>query len=562
MKKKYFCTAFAAALLFAGFAFTACDDDDDNSAPGTKPTIKFENVIPTKNYVQSGTFAAVAPGQTTSFTFHAAKGQRLMFATMYSNSNDLFFAPENPGIQLFNDSGVPYTGIIADAVKLWDNGTRVNEQPGPDVNHPGVAQAGVVTEVKGTDSEGHNYLAASSLLQVSLTFDAAQSLFTCTISNISAGTANETPFSGGVFVVSNLLDGDLVMDKPFFSVDQKSGVELTKLAEAGNVDPLKSLVADQTGIITTLHGAIVVVYTGNTNPIYQLGQKDAQLGLAALAQRGDPSQLKASLEKVPQVRKIYTLTDTVLPGKSMECTYEAAANEKVAFATMFGYSNDWFFANGPELNALTNADRAGAEDEDFLFPGLALLCGLGLLLRDELGGFVVAVVGGVEVRGVGRELSGTGIDHLKTSAVVFHGELVHLGQTLDGLILEAVLLGFLILGLAQNALALGQTLFEVCQMLHLVEEPPVDLGDAVNGLVVDAALEGLIDAEDALGILHMHVVHDLVVAQLLEGLVGQGVHAQLDGRDGLHHGSLKAAERPAAQRPKGATYGNHGSATP
>ena len=61
MKKKYFFTAFAAALLFAGFAFTACDDDDDNSAPGTKPTIKFENVIPTKNYVQSGTFAAVAP---------------------------------------------------------------------------------------------------------------------------------------------------------------------------------------------------------------------------------------------------------------------------------------------------------------------------------------------------------------------------------------------------------------------------------------------------------------------------------------------------------------------
>ena len=87
---KYFC----AASLLAASAGTlwSCDDDDDNSAPGTKPTIKFENVIPTKNYVQSGTFAAVAPGQTTSFTFHAAKGQRLMFATMYSNSNDLFFA--------------------------------------------------------------------------------------------------------------------------------------------------------------------------------------------------------------------------------------------------------------------------------------------------------------------------------------------------------------------------------------------------------------------------------------------------------------------------------------
>ena len=301
MKKKYFFTAFAAALRFAGFAFTACDDDDDNSDPGTKPTIKFENVIPTKNYVQSGTFAAVAPGATTSFTFHAAKGQRLMFATMYSYSNDLFFAPENPGIALFNDSGVPYTGVIANAVKLWDNGTRVNEQPGPNVNHPGVAQAGVVSEVYGSDTEGHTYPAASSLLQVSLTFDAVQSLFTCTISNISNGTSNETPFSGGVFVVSNMLDGKLVMEKPFFNVDQKSGVELTKLAEAGNVDPLKSLVADQTGIITTLHGAIVVVYTGNTNPIYQLGQKDAQLGLAALAQRGDPGQLKASLDNVTEV---------------------------------------------------------------------------------------------------------------------------------------------------------------------------------------------------------------------------------------------------------------------
>ena len=227
MKKKYFFTAFAAALLFAGFAFTACDDDDDNSAPGTKPTIKFENVIPTKNYVQSGTFAAVAPGATTSFTFHAAKGQRLMFATMYSYSNDLFFAPENPGIALFNDSGVPYTGVIANAVKLWDNGNRVYVLPGPSVNHPGVAQAGVVSEVNGTDTEGHTYPAASSLLQVSLAYDAVQSLFTCTISNISNGTSNETPLSGGVFVVSNMLDGKLVAEKPFFSVDQKSGGELT-----------------------------------------------------------------------------------------------------------------------------------------------------------------------------------------------------------------------------------------------------------------------------------------------------------------------------------------------
>lgn len=61
--KKVLLHRIRCGVAFAGFAFTACDDDDDNSAPGTKPTIKFENVIPTKNYVQSGTFAAVAPGK-------------------------------------------------------------------------------------------------------------------------------------------------------------------------------------------------------------------------------------------------------------------------------------------------------------------------------------------------------------------------------------------------------------------------------------------------------------------------------------------------------------------
>ena len=146
------------------------------------------------------------------------------------------------------------------------------------------------------------------------------------------------------------------MDEPFFSAGQKSGAELTKLAEEGDVDPLKTLVTSQTGIITTLMSAIVVVYTGDTNPIYTLGEKDAQLGLSALAQRGDPAPLQASLEKVPQVRKIYVIKQTVQPKESMECTYEAAANEKIAFATMFGYSNDWFFANNAELPALTKGD--------------------------------------------------------------------------------------------------------------------------------------------------------------------------------------------------------------
>ena len=193
-----------------------------------------------------------------------------------------------------------------------------------------------------------------------------------------------------------------------------------------------------------------------------------------------------------------------------------------------------------ELDALTNADGAGAKDQHLLFLGFALGGCFGFLLGNELSGFVVAVVGGVEVRGVGRELGRTGIHHLETGAVVLHRQGVHLCQTLDGLILEAVLLGSLVLLFGQHAVALGKTIFQICQMLHLVQEPPVDLGDLVNGLVVDAALEGLVHAEHALGVLNMHVGHDLVIGQLLKGLVGQSVHAQLDGGNCLHHGSLEA----------------------
>ena len=80
------------------------------------------------------------------------------------------------------------------------------------------------------------------------------------------------------------------------------------------------------------------------------------------------------------------------------------------------------------------------------------------------------------------ELGRAGIHHLEAGAVILHGQGVHLGQALDGLILEAVLLGLFILRLRQGAVALLQAVFEVGQMLQLVQEPPVDLRNVVDGL--------------------------------------------------------------------------------
>lgn len=69
------------------------------------------------------------PGQTFSFKFLATRGDKLTFATMYAQSNDVFYAPAENGIQLF-ENGRPVTGDVTDQVMLWDAGTEMNEMPG------------------------------------------------------------------------------------------------------------------------------------------------------------------------------------------------------------------------------------------------------------------------------------------------------------------------------------------------------------------------------------------------------------------------------------------------
>ncbi|MDR8391216.1 spondin domain-containing protein [Aliifodinibius sp. S!AR15-10] len=69
------------------------------------------------------------PGEKYQFTFTAHRGDRLTFATMYVQSNDLFYGPEEKGISLFSQ-GTPVTGDVTDQLLLWDAGTEINEEPG------------------------------------------------------------------------------------------------------------------------------------------------------------------------------------------------------------------------------------------------------------------------------------------------------------------------------------------------------------------------------------------------------------------------------------------------
>lgn len=351
--KKYLLVA--TMFVLASTAFISCSDDDEKEMPESiSSIISFENVLEPKDFVESGTFVGmgsaevnapvVLPGQSINFTFHAGKGQALMFATMYGASKDWFFAPENPGIQLYNNDGTPMTGDVSSQIKLWDNGTKVGmTDDAEDAN---------VMMVSGVD--------ASKLMKLELTYTASSSEFNLTITNTSGGSMNETPFSPGVWAVSNVFGGKLLNDMPFYNAGAKSNAEITAIAQMGDNSLLSKKISDNTGIITGISPAIVVVYTGDVNPIYEAGKKDAGIGLKNLAQMGDATLLKASLEKMPNVKKVYIAGNApVAPGEKIEVEFESSENDHIAYATMFGYSNDWFYANDAQLPANFKGDITG-----------------------------------------------------------------------------------------------------------------------------------------------------------------------------------------------------------
>lgn len=358
MRKKFLSFAFIASVLCLGVTLTSCDDDDDDDIfYDTESTISIENMVSVKEFVQSGKFNGILPGESVSIQFHAGKGQHLMFAMMYGYSNDMFFAPENPGLELFNSEGRAITGDVSSNIYMWDNGTRINEQPGSGLVHPGAVESGNITKIETQDAQGNLYRPASELVKLTLAYEETTSQFTLTIRNNSGSTINSTPLSPGVWAVSNILGGDLVKAEPFFKAGEKSSPQLTALAETGNNTSLGSLAEGMTGIITGLSPVIVVVYSGDINPIYQLDKKDGNIGLKELAQKGDASKLKESLEGMTNVRHVYVLgSGSLAPGKKVEGQFKAWNGDKIAYATMFGYSNDWFYANEEAVAANFKGD--------------------------------------------------------------------------------------------------------------------------------------------------------------------------------------------------------------
>ena len=124
--------------------------------------------------IEFARFERILPGGSTSFSFRAEYGNRLNFATMFMESNDLFYAFNDEGISLFEPNGEPASGDFTNKVLLWDNGTEENETPydgdfqPPRQSFPGEGVPTPQEAVRPRD-DNFTYPATSAVIRITIT---------------------------------------------------------------------------------------------------------------------------------------------------------------------------------------------------------------------------------------------------------------------------------------------------------------------------------------------------------------------------------------------------------
>lgn len=367
------------ALLLTPLFFWACDDSIDDQTQldaltvdeaGNRSrtsrqiqsfTVTIENVTVPKAFFASGGFGngPALPGSEYSFSFNAAPGSSLSFATMFVQSNDLFLGPGEAGISLYDGNGNPKSGDVTGYVDLWDAGTEVNEEPGVGPNqaprqsgpNTGVDENGNVRLV----DDGYTYPVAADIIKVYIESNYGSSTgFKVTISNISSGSGLPSPLAPGNFVVHTA-------NAPLFTVGEPDrGQGLEGVAEDGNNADLTAYLAANTGLTTPFSPGLWAVQRTGFTPMFEVGQPDNGKGLENIAEDGDPTNLLRSFrndEGVKYSQVFNTPAGTagpapIFPGESYQFEVPARAGDYLQFATMFIQSNDLFVGPGPEGIAL------------------------------------------------------------------------------------------------------------------------------------------------------------------------------------------------------------------
>ncbi len=281
------------------------------------------------------------PGGSYAFDLTAAPGDRLSFATMFVQSNDLVLATPPGGIALY-DGDAPIDGEVQ--VAVWDVGTEA-DQPLGEGTDQAPRQSGPDTGADDPDPRvrrvepGTAGLPPMSELAAVTVKPTGDGTFRVTIRNATDTSMGlQSPFAPGVFVVHG--DGE-----PLFTEGEPDrGVGLEALAEDGDPTVLAARLSD--GGVTSPIAPGVWVLDGE-EPLFTEGAPDRGVGLEALAEDGDPSRLVDALDPPSGAFAIPDGAEApapAFPGDAYVFTVEAAPGDLLSVATMLVQSNDRFFA--------------------------------------------------------------------------------------------------------------------------------------------------------------------------------------------------------------------------
>lgn len=355
------------SLLFALLliTFTACSDSSD-SASEANFEVTIENIGTEYSAIKSGSFSVpagatspgpIGPGGAYEFEFTAPVGGRLTFATMFVQSNDWFYAPDENGIALYNNDGSQITGDVTSQVYLYDSGTEVDEVPGEGANQaprqsgPNTGDADPDNTVRlVTDA---SLPSVSDVIQVTLT-STSENGFRVRIENVSTENTLQTstgsvavPMAPGVWAVHGESESGIL----FQAGQPDPGNGLEGVAEDGSFGDLETQLNSITGINVPFAPGAYAVYTGS-NPIFVSGQDTPENGLEGLAEDGTIDEVMAALSSLSNVRTSggfsipdgATTAGPIGSGGSYSFSFTAQEGDLLNFATMFIPSNDLFYA--------------------------------------------------------------------------------------------------------------------------------------------------------------------------------------------------------------------------
>jgi hypothetical protein len=371
----------AAALALSLGACAA--ETDTNDTPAATPStfkLRIENIAPwtvLKSGVQAmrttGTSGALGMGQAYEITFTAGKNQKISFASMLGESNDWFFAPGAAGIALYDSNGTPISGDVTNQIKVYDAGTEIDQEPGvgdavgpnqpaPDFGAPDpsayVRELGM--NVPLTNGGTFALPEVADMIKVTLT-PGQNRQFTLRIENVSTTSTLVTSKGTREIHISPAVWALHIANDPLFTTgtaDRAQGLEL--VAESGRSAMLQGVLRQLSGWSTPISPGVYAIHQ-DPEPLYALGLADRGEGLERVAEDGNTSVLGSAMLGVAAAAESM-IADTgvfevpvsadqrgpVRPGDAYELTLTGYPGDHVSFVTMFGMSNDWFFATVPE----------------------------------------------------------------------------------------------------------------------------------------------------------------------------------------------------------------------